>query len=59
MADNAFTWAAKHPGLIRVNEMHGEEEAKLVLSDSFEHVGREEECTTQRVEMEVEDTCWQ
>ena len=35
--DNAFTWA-KSKGLLRVNPVHGEEEARLVLNESFEIV---------------------
>jgi len=34
MADNAFKWA-KAKGLWRTNECHGEEEAKLILQESF------------------------
>ena len=30
MADNAFIWAAQH-GLLRKNEVHGEEEADIPL----------------------------
>ena len=36
MADNSFAWAAKR-GLTRVNEVHGVEEAKLVLEEFFEN----------------------
>ena len=34
MADNSFAWAAAR-GLTRVNEVHGVEEAKLVLEETF------------------------
>ena len=37
MVGNAFTWA-KSKGLLRVNPVHGEEEARLVLNESFEIV---------------------
>ena len=35
MIDAAWSWAASH-GLLRTNEIHKEQEAKLILSDSFE-----------------------
>ena len=35
MITAAFEWAKSH-GLLRVNEVHKEEEARLVLSDTFE-----------------------
>lgn len=34
MIDAGFAYAAKH-NLLRVNEIHNEEEAKLVLDESF------------------------
>ena len=34
MCDTAFEYAARH-GLTRTNEIHGEQEAKLVLSEGF------------------------
>ena len=34
MADNSFAWAAAR-GLIRLNEVHKCEEAKLVLEETF------------------------
>jgi len=36
MIDRSWAWA-KARGLIRNNEMHGEEEARLVLEDGFSH----------------------
>lgn len=54
MADKAFEWAGGRK-LIRVNEMHGEEEAKLILDDTFEWVQRESETTTESVSLMVED----
>lgn len=53
MADNAFNWASPR-GLVRTNEVHGEEEAKLVLKNGFlitEEQGQREEGTSV---MEVE-----
>ena len=34
MADKSFEWAKSH-GLWRQNHIHGEEEAKLVLDETF------------------------
>ena len=53
MADNSFLWAANH-GLTRKNEVHGEEEAKLVLTDSFNWSKTEAERTEERTAMQVE-----
>ena len=36
MADTAFDWASRH-SLVRTSEIHGEQEAKLVLEESFHH----------------------
>lgn len=36
MAESSFAWA-KEKGLIRKNVVHGEEEARLVLSDEFSY----------------------
>ena len=47
MIDSSFAWASKH-GLVRTNDMHGEEEARLILDDSFstcEHEGERSEQT--------------
>lgn len=56
MADNAFDWAAKH-NLIRTNEVHQEQEAKLILEDgfSYEQIDKEESHQTTRIE--VEESC--
>jgi hypothetical protein len=35
MADNAFAWAKSRPGLWRINPCHKEEEARLVISETF------------------------
>ena len=36
MADNSFAWAAAR-GLVRTNEVHKVEEARLVLEETFEN----------------------
>ena len=55
MIDNAFAWAEKN-GLTRKNVQHGEQEAKLVLSDDFEIKLTEGESTHQQQSFEIEDT---
>ena len=54
MVDNAFTWA-KSKGLIRVNSVHGEEEARLVLSDTFEIVDEQGTSTELNGSFEAEE----
>ena len=56
MADNAFDYAAKND-LLRTNEIHQEQEAKLVLEDGFTHERTETDETTSKTSMTVEDTC--
>lgn len=58
MADNAFEYAAKN-GLIRTNEVHGEQEAKLVLEDAFSHEQLEGEESTSKTNMLAEDSLLQ
>ena len=55
MADNAFEYASKH-NLIRTNEVHQEQEAKLVLEDGFTHEQIEGEETSSRTNMLVADS---
>ena len=54
MADNSFSWAAKR-GLVRVNEVHQMEEAKLVLEEFFENDEEKGSKTCFGAEAEVED----
>ncbi|CAE7446055.1 unnamed protein product, partial [Symbiodinium sp. KB8] len=54
MVDNAFTWA-KSKGLLRVNPVHGEEEARLVLNESFEIVDEVGTTTELSGSFEAED----
>lgn len=64
MADKAFDWAASKK-LLRDNEIHGEQEARLVLEDSFAFKEREgeraEETSSIRVNVpwqsQTVDTC--
>ena len=55
MADNAFNWAANNK-LLRKNDVHGEEEARLVLKDTFAWSKTEGERNEERSSMEVDDT---
>ena len=55
MADAAFVWAAAR-SLTRVNCMHGEEEAKLVLGESFMFKDESGTSSTQQCRMEVEES---
>ena len=54
MADKSFAWA-KARGLVRDNTVHGEEEAKLVLEDSFANNNEKGEMTGLRADGLVED----
>lgn len=56
MADAAFDWASSR-GLVRVNSMHGEQEARLVLGQSFSMKDEQGTTTTERVRMDVEEPC--
>ena len=54
MVEKAFAWADSNKK-IRVNQMHGEQEAFLVLSDSFAFTSSDIEESTQEGNIEVED----
>ena len=54
MADRSFAWA-KARGLVRDNTVHGEEEARLVLEDSFANENEKGEMTNQQASGLVED----
>ena len=54
MADKSFAWA-KARGLVRDNTVHGEEEARLVLEDSFANNNEKGEMTGLRADGLVED----
>ena len=56
IADNAFTWASSR-GLVRTNEMHGEDEAKLVLGQAFSIVQEEGERTERTSSIVTEASC--
>jgi len=55
MIDRAFAWA-KSKGLIRTNEVHGEEEIKIVLSETFDVNQAEIEEAERSGTIEVKDT---
>ena len=54
MIDSAFKWAASH-GLTRINPTHSEEEARLVLSETFELCDETGQTMEFSGTMEVED----
>jgi len=54
MIDSAFEWA-KTKSLIRTSEIHGEDEAKLVLEDGFSLKEEEGEERSQEMSMTVEE----
>ena len=54
MVDTAFKWAASH-SLIRTNPVHGEEEAKLVLNETFQLCDETGQTVEFNGTMEVED----
>ena len=54
MADTAFDWASRH-SLVRTSEIHGEQEAKLVL-ESFHHEQLEGEQSESKTTVLAEET---
>ena len=52
MVDAAFEWAAKH-SLLRTSEIHGEQEAKLILGDGFSFNEEEEQNQSMNMTCEV------
>ena len=55
MIDNAFGWAERN-GRLRKNEVHGEEEAKLILDETFNYKDKTGQETNQEANMAVEDS---
>lgn len=56
MIDNAFLWAERN-GHLRKNGVHGEQEARLVLTEDFSVQNKEGQETTQSMSFEMHDTC--
>ena len=56
MADNAFEWASKQ-NLVRTNEVHQEQEAKLILEDGFSYEQVDKEETVTSTHIELDDSC--
>ena len=56
MVETAWKWAAK-TGNLRKNEIHGEEEARLCLSDTFALLDEEGQEITISGLMEVDVSC--
>lgn len=57
MIDNAWAWARAHKR-VRTNDVHKEEEIRVVLTDTFEIEDAKMEETTQSGSFEVEDRCF-
>ena len=56
MIDHAWNWAELN-GKLRHNDVHGEEEAKLVLDETFMFSNKRGQGVTQEKAMVVEDLC--
>ena len=57
MADNGFEYASRH-NLLRTSQIHGEQEAKLLLDEAFSFDETHEQSTEQSQRMEIEES-WQ
>eukprot|EP00439_Symbiodinium_sp_Y106_P036143 s11_g4.t1 len=55
MIANAWKWADQHPGRKRINPIHGEEEIKIILRETFEFMEEDGEITSQTGAFEMED----
>ena len=56
MVEQSWSWA-RSQGLVRENNVHGEEEARLVLVDSFHNENERGEMRNLRGEGDIEDLC--
>lgn len=56
MVDNAWAFAARN-NVLRTSEIHGEEEANLVLQESFSKKDEESLTTQQEMHFTVEVPC--
>ena len=52
---SAFEWASAR-SLVRINPMHGEQEAKLILDDTFSFKEENGVARTQQIRMDVEES---
>ena len=55
MIANAWRWADQKPGRKRVNEVHGEEEIRVILKDSFMFMEEIGDSTEQAGSFDMED----
>ena len=55
MVANAWKWADQQSGRKRVSEVHGEEEIRVILQDSFDFVEEEGDTTKQQGTFDLED----
>ena len=56
MITNAWAWADLKPGRKRVNEVHGEEEIRFILNDTFEFLEESGDETMQSGAWDMEDS---
>ena len=54
MTGNTWAWADEKPGRKRVNPVHGEEEIRIVLQDTFEFMEEEGEEFSQTGDFQLE-----
>ena len=57
MIANAWRWADQRPGRKRVNEVHGEEEIRIVLKDTFIFMDEEGDTTDVGGSFDMKDFC--
>ena len=55
MISNAWAWSDQQAGRKRKNEVHGEEEIRIVLNDTFEFIDEEAEQLMQQGAFDMED----
>ena len=56
MIQNAWEWADQKAGRKRRNEIHGEEEIRFVLHETFEFLDEEGEQALQEGSFDIEDS---
>lgn len=56
MIENSWAWAQKQgPGRFRINEIHGEEEIKIVLFQGFDDTNAQIEEVERKGQLSVEE----
>ena len=54
MIQSAWQWADQHAGRKRINEIHGEEEIRIILQDTFQFMEEDGDLTTQQGIIDLE-----